>query len=81
MIKEMTLEDFYAVSTTLNKDMSFLQINKASEQFAQDKEISFAEAKGIILVSMMVILDGTIKYVLAAKEQRIKELGILGIEV
>lgn len=81
MIKEMTIDDFYAVSTTLREDMSMHQLNTASEQFAQDKEIPIPEAKAIILVSYTIIIDGTIKYLLAAKAQRIKELQTLGYEV
>lgn len=81
MIKEMTIDDFYAVSTTLRENMSMYQLNTASEQFAQDKEIPFPEAKAIILVSYTIIIDGSIKYLLAAKAQRIKELQTLGHEV
>jgi hypothetical protein len=80
MIQHMSIEDFLAVATTLRKDMSFQQLNVASAQFAQDKEITFEEAKGILLIALGSLQDDSAKYILSCKAQRIKELNTLGIK-
>lgn len=81
MIQHMSIEDFLAVATTLQRDMSFRQLEVASTQFAQDKEITFQEAKGILLIALGSLHDDSAKYILSHKAQRIKELNHLGIEI
>ena len=76
----MSIEDFLDVATTLRKDMSVRQLDAASIQFSQDKEVTYPEAKAILLVAFVSLLDDSAKYILSAKAQRIKELHTLGIE-
>jgi hypothetical protein len=81
MIQNMSVEDFLDVASTIRKDMSFQQLNVASAQFSQDKEITFEEAKGILLIALGSLQDDSAKYILSCKEQRIKELHTLGIQI